>query len=100
MVWQASTLSEAVSVAWRQGGVLALYRGFGATLCLDLPFALLQFPLYEQIKLMLSQRRAASSASSASAASSATSSHGCAHTLIGLGLGLARGRGSGSEAYP
>ena len=49
-VSQSSTLRGAVQAAWTEGGVFAFYRGLGATLCLDLPFALLQFPLYEYLK--------------------------------------------------
>ena len=56
---QSSSLANAISSAWKQGGLLALYRGFGATLCLDLPFALLQFPLYEDLKARLANRRLA-----------------------------------------
>ena len=56
-VAQASTLSGAVQVAWKEGGVFALYRGLGATLCLDLPFALLQFPLFEYLKGGFARRK-------------------------------------------
>ena len=42
---QAPSLWAAVELTWSEGGVYALYRGLGATLCLDIPFALLQFPL-------------------------------------------------------
>ena len=42
-----------------QGGWNALYKGLGATLMLDLPFALIQFPLFESIKAQLARRRLA-----------------------------------------
>lgn len=56
---QATTIFGALQTAVGQGGVRSLYRGLGATLCLDLPFALLQFPLFEQIKATLVERRGA-----------------------------------------
>jgi solute carrier family 25 S-adenosylmethionine transporter 26 len=39
-----------LTTTWRQGGLRSIYRGLAATLCLDLPFALLQFPLYEHLR--------------------------------------------------
>ena len=48
-VSQSSTLGRRAGRLDR-GGVFVFYRGLGATLCLDPPFALLQFPLYEYLK--------------------------------------------------
>ena len=54
---QEVTLFGALRSTLRQDGVRSLYRGLGATLCLDLPFALLQFPLFEELKSGLARWR-------------------------------------------
>ena len=54
---QAWSLSRAVRAVYTEAGLAGFYRGLGVTLCLDVPFALLQFPLYEQLKGLLSQQR-------------------------------------------
>ena len=54
---QQTTLIAAARATIREGGLRSLYRGLGATLCLDLPFALLQFPLFEELKSRLTQWR-------------------------------------------
>lgn len=43
---------------YAQGGVSALYRGLHATILLDVPFALIQFPTYETVKMTISCNRA------------------------------------------
>ena len=53
----ATTLFGAMRIAWAEGGLPSFYRGLGATLCLDLPFALLQFPLYEALRPQISRLR-------------------------------------------
>ncbi|GAA6018218.1 hypothetical protein JCM10207_002870 [Rhodosporidiobolus poonsookiae] len=37
-------------------GVRGFYRGFGTTVAREIPFSLLQFPLYERLKLLLHRR--------------------------------------------
>lgn len=51
----SSSLAGAMQGAWQQGGLRGLYRGLGATLCLDIPFALLQMPLYENLRVGIVQ---------------------------------------------
>ena len=50
-------MSSAFRSAWARGGVLELYKGLGATLALDLPFALVQFPCFEYIRYALARAR-------------------------------------------
>ncbi|GAA5853034.1 hypothetical protein JCM8547_004779 [Rhodosporidiobolus lusitaniae] len=38
-----------------QQGLRGFYRGFGTTVAREIPFSLLQFPLYERLKLLLAQ---------------------------------------------
>ena len=54
-----ATISAAARSVFAQGGWSALYKGLGATLLLDLPFALIQFPLFESLKAQLARRRLA-----------------------------------------
>ena len=54
-----ATFAAAVRAVRAQGGWGALYKGLGATLMLDLPFALIQFPLFEGLKAGLARRRLA-----------------------------------------
>eukprot|EP00965_Chrysotila_dentata_P197342 6178137-Pleurochrysis_carterae.AAC.2 len=51
------TLSSSLKLVWRVGGWRGLYKGLGATLALDLPFALVQFPLFEALRIRLAARR-------------------------------------------
>jgi len=50
-------LAVARIIASEVGGARNLYRGFGATLLREVPFALVQFPLYERLKRDWSQAR-------------------------------------------
>ena len=43
-------IAAVLESTWSQGGFRALYKGLGATLVLDLPFAMIQFPLFEALK--------------------------------------------------
>ena len=52
---------------WSQGGFRALYKGLGATLVLDLPFAMIQFPLFEALKGFIQDKRRATVAPAAAA---------------------------------
>ena len=54
---QAESLGGALRAAWSHGGLSGLYRGLGATLCLDIPFAQLQMPLYEHLRRSITLRR-------------------------------------------
>lgn len=49
-VKQFGTLKEAIAGIYRRGGVLAFYRGFAPTIFREIPFACIQFPLYESLK--------------------------------------------------
>lgn len=56
----ASSSSLAVArAAWRAGGVRGLYRGGTATLAREVPFSLIQFPLWEALKVQVSKTRGA-----------------------------------------
>jgi solute carrier family 25 (mitochondrial S-adenosylmethionine transporter), member 26 len=44
------SMPEAVGSILKLDGVSGLYRGFGATILREVPFSLVQFPLYERIK--------------------------------------------------
>ena len=80
---QEHSIGMALQSAWRQGGVLALYRGFGATICLDLPFALLQFPLYEHIKSRIALQRYADGDGGSDSSSVAAADGALAGALAG-----------------
>jgi len=41
----------------QQGGFKSLYQGFGITILREIPFSLLQFPLYEKLKSQAAKRR-------------------------------------------
>ncbi|EPQ51095.1 mitochondrial carrier [Gloeophyllum trabeum ATCC 11539] len=49
----SSSLSTA-QLVWRNDGLKGFYRGFGSTIMREIPFTSLQFPLYELLKLKLS----------------------------------------------
>ena len=55
LVIVGTTLLSVVRATWSEGGLASFYRGLAATLCLDLPFALLQFPLYEHLRHRVSR---------------------------------------------
>lgn len=38
---------------YREGGFRGLYRGYLTTVCREIPFAIIQFPVWEQMKLSL-----------------------------------------------
>ncbi|GAA5911886.1 hypothetical protein JCM6882_005231 [Rhodosporidiobolus microsporus] len=44
---------DVFKAVWTQQGVRGFYRGFGSTVAREIPFSLLQFPLYERLKLLL-----------------------------------------------
>lgn len=48
-----ATLKETVSATLASRGVLSFYQGFGITIMREIPFALIQFPLYEKMKVSL-----------------------------------------------
>jgi len=54
---QSTTVLSAFQTLYWQGGMRALYRGLPATIVLDVPFALLQFPVYEAVRGALARRR-------------------------------------------
>ena len=46
----SSTVASTVRAITTDGGFLGLYRGFGITIMREIPFALIQFPIYEALK--------------------------------------------------
>lgn len=50
---QYGTLRQAVSATMQRDGVRGFYNGFGTTLLREIPFAFIQFPIYEHLKLSL-----------------------------------------------
>ncbi|XP_077430511.1 mitochondrial S-adenosylmethionine carrier protein isoform X1 [Vanacampus margaritifer] len=53
----SSSTYRMLVVALREEGVRGLYRGFGSTVLREIPFSLVQFPLWEYLKTQWSQRR-------------------------------------------
>lgn len=49
-VGQYATFPEAVSGTFRQGGFSAFYVGYGTLVAREIPFAFIQFPIYERLK--------------------------------------------------
>jgi solute carrier family 25 S-adenosylmethionine transporter 26 len=47
---QHRTLREAIKANSRVGGLKGFYGGYGITMCREVPFAAIQFPLYEALK--------------------------------------------------
>lgn len=47
---QKLSLPRIIAKIYKQDGFFGFYRGFGATLQREIPFAALQFPLYEAMK--------------------------------------------------
>lgn len=52
-----STISATISDILKSngGGPAGLYKGFGITIMREIPFSLIQFPLYEYLKLNISK---------------------------------------------
>ncbi|KNZ58300.1 hypothetical protein VP01_1958g4 [Puccinia sorghi] len=49
--------ARALQLVIQQGGFKSLYQGFGITISREVPFSLLQFPLYEKLKSQAAKRR-------------------------------------------
>jgi len=49
-VGRFSTFTEAVTTTWSRGGIGAFYAGYGTTVAREIPFAFIQFPIYEAFK--------------------------------------------------
>eukprot|EP00425_Heterocapsa_triquetra_P021851 CAMPEP_0195155428 /NCGR_PEP_ID=MMETSP0448-20130528/184155_1 /TAXON_ID=66468 /ORGANISM="Heterocapsa triquestra, Strain CCMP 448" /LENGTH=277 /DNA_ID=CAMNT_0040194215 /DNA_START=67 /DNA_END=900 /DNA_ORIENTATION=+ len=49
-VGRYASLTEALSGTMRQGGIGAFYAGYGTTVAREIPFAFIQFPIYEAFK--------------------------------------------------
>ena len=64
----ASSL-EALSSAWRSGGLAGIYRGAGVLLARDVPFFSINLALYESLKASVLERRGGGGADGGSAAS-------------------------------
>jgi len=50
-VGQYKSLQEAVQGVLASGGLRAFYSGFGTTVMREIPFAFVQFPIYERLKI-------------------------------------------------
>lgn len=55
-----TTSADVLKLVVQQGGVRALYQGFLITISREVPFSLIQFPLYEQLKIHAKARRQSS----------------------------------------
>ncbi|OAV96017.1 hypothetical protein PTTG_02308 [Puccinia triticina 1-1 BBBD Race 1] len=53
----STSSAKALQLAIQQGGFKSLYQGFGITILREVPFSLLQFPLYEKLKSQAAERR-------------------------------------------
>ena len=51
----AAVLRETNGAGWSSSVTGGLYRGYGITLFREIPFAAIQFPLYERLKVMVAQ---------------------------------------------
>lgn len=49
-VGRFATFSEAVRTTYKEAGFFGFYRGYGTTVAREIPFAFIQFPLYEGFK--------------------------------------------------
>uniref|UniRef100_A0A7S1KYI3 Mitochondrial carrier protein n=1 Tax=Alexandrium catenella TaxID=2925 RepID=A0A7S1KYI3_ALECA len=49
-VGQFGSFSEAVGQTFKGGGIRAFYVGYGTTVMREIPFAFIQFPIYERLK--------------------------------------------------
>jgi solute carrier family 25 S-adenosylmethionine transporter 26 len=67
-------LAEGVSTIWRTEGVVGFYRGYLSTVMREIPFAFIQFPLYEAGKKMVARRSESGECSSLQAASCGSAS--------------------------
>lgn len=56
-VKQYMHFNQAVSSIYRNEGILAFYRGFAPTISREIPFACIQFPLYENLKKIYESRK-------------------------------------------
>ncbi|XP_067359774.1 mitochondrial S-adenosylmethionine carrier protein isoform X2 [Channa argus] len=52
-----TTTYHTLLAALREEGVRGLYRGFGSTVLREIPFSLVQFPLWEYLKILWSRRQ-------------------------------------------
>ena len=66
-----------LSASWTGG----LYRGYGITLFREIPFAVIQFPLYERLKVLWAERQQGEAVSAAQAAACGSVSGGIAAGL-------------------
>jgi solute carrier family 25 S-adenosylmethionine transporter 26 len=55
--YEKSSFVSAVQATLRREGILGFYTGFGITLMREIPFSLVQFPLYEYMKSVVSRYR-------------------------------------------
>jgi len=49
-VGRYATFTDAVASTFRTGGISGFYQGYGTTVAREIPFALIQFPIYEAFK--------------------------------------------------
>ena len=51
---QSKVSQTVMHIMSKEGGFLGLYKGFGITIMREIPFAFIQFPLYEYLKVLYS----------------------------------------------
>mmetsp|Transcript_44646 Transcript_44646/g.128114 ORF Transcript_44646/g.128114 Transcript_44646/m.128114 type:complete len:276 (+) Transcript_44646:60-887(+) len=49
-VGRYASLTEAVTTTYRRGGLMGFYAGYGTMVAREIPFAFIQFPIYEAFK--------------------------------------------------
>ncbi|KAH9822256.1 mitochondrial carrier domain-containing protein [Melampsora americana] len=57
----STTSADVLKLVVQKGGIRALYQGFSITISREVPFSLIQFPLYEQLKIYAKANRQSSS---------------------------------------
>lgn len=70
-IGQYGSLREALSGVFAGGGWRGFYTGLGVSIARELPFAFVQFPLYEALKRLVHRRRAAEAGTAAAPAAPA-----------------------------
>ncbi|KNC48990.1 carrier protein [Thecamonas trahens ATCC 50062] len=78
---QYDRLVDAARAAWKAEGIRAFFRGYGTTVMREIPFAFIQFPLYEAFKVRLAAVGDRSAPSSVEAAACGSVAGGIAAAI-------------------
>ena len=84
-VGQYGTLPSAVATMWRTEGAMGFYAGLQVSVLRELPFAFIQFPLYESLKRLLRRSQQHEISASQGAAILSISQRECSHSEHGHG---------------